>query len=231
MIRTLDSGMEIIMALTKKQAEQVMNLFVLSFMGADGEKDRRKIFVDFEDVFGKSISGWQSACTEKLAKAAVGADVAGEFERLARRHEEGARLAGLTVRAMEKTDWPAVRQMINKEFDRGLTIYDEDRLNHYLDGGYSLVACSGDEVLGALLGFRIPDMNMDAVYIDTLVVGETVRGCGIGKLLLKRISKKASDDEIFTLRLQTNPAIEAYQIYRHLGFEEIELVQMKKYVD
>lgn len=32
------------------------------------------------------------------------------------------------------------------------------------------------------------------------------------------------------LKLHTDRAIDAYQIYKHSGFEESKLVQMKKYI-
>lgn len=119
--------------------------------------------------------------------------------------------------------------MINSAFDFVLTFYDDYKIEKFMESGYSFVACHNDETLGVILGYLVPDLNLDVIYIDTLVVAESARGSGIGKKLLAQVSKQAQFDKVHILRLQTEKNSDAYQIYKHLGFCETKLVQMKKY--
>ena len=54
------------MALTKKQVEGVTDLFVINFVNSNDELDRKKILIQFEDAFGKSICEWKNICREKI---------------------------------------------------------------------------------------------------------------------------------------------------------------------
>lgn len=91
------------------------------------------------------------------------------------------------------------------------------------------MACNNDEILGVILGYPVPDLSSDAIYIDTFVVAESIRGSGVGKRLLVELSKQNRTDNICVMRLQTEKTREAYQIYKHLGFRESSLVHMEKY--
>jgi len=57
--------------------------------------------------------------------------------------------------------------------------------------------------------------------INGLVIDETHRGKGIGKLLLERAKQWAKEKGNDTLRLRCNvKRTEAHEFYRHLGFQE-----------
>ena len=54
------------MALTHRQVEGVISLFTTSFINCSNEDERKKMIVNFEDTFGKSIAEWQTKCREAI---------------------------------------------------------------------------------------------------------------------------------------------------------------------
>lgn len=217
------------MALTKAQADSVIRLFILSFASENDNQKRKKLFIEFEDIFGKGIKNWQVICREKLEQGIDNQIIKEHFEKLIYRNEKKSVSNSYTIRKLEKSDFEEVRMMINSAFDFVLTFYDDYKIEKFMESGYSFVACHNDEILGVILGYLVPDLNLDVIYIDTLVVAESARGSGIGKKLLAQVSKQAQFDKVHILRLQTEKNSDAYQIYKHLGFCETKLVQMKKY--
>ena len=217
------------MALTKLQAEAVVKLFALSFAHNDSEKIRKEIFLEFEDTFGRGIADWHSICKEIIEQHTSDKDVIEHFDMLVYRKENQNEWSECLIRQLKESDLEAVIELINSAFSMMLTSYDNERFEKFMESGYSFVACNNDEILGVVLGYLAPDLNMDAVYLDTFTVSETVRGHGIGRMLLRHVSKCASSNHIHLLKLHTNRSIEAYKIYKHWGFRESELVLMKRY--
>lgn len=218
------------MALTKSQANAVIKMFALSFASSDSEKNRKKIFFEFEDTFGNGLANWQSMCKEKIEQYASDKAVIEHFDMLVHRKETQSDWNELVLRELKKSDLEAVTELINSAFALGLTSYDNEKFEKFIESGYSFVACNGDEILGVVLGYLIPDLSLDAVYVDTFTVAETVRDHGIGKKLLQHISTCALSNSVHVLKLHTDRTIEAYQIYKHWGFAESEFVLMKRYI-
>ena len=215
------------MALTRNQAEAVMRLFALNFSKeADAEK-RKKLFLQFEDDFGHSISYWKTFCEKIVQEKRLSEEVLKHFRTLASRNLE--RSCDYLVRSLKKDDLEEVFELINRNFDMTLTIYDMDKIEPFLESGYSFVVCNNEEILGAVLGYKMPDLVREYIYIDTIVVGETVRNMGLGRMLISHVEECASKNHIHLIRLQTDKEIEAYEIYKHMEFTESSLVTMKRF--
>ena len=65
--------------------------------------------------------------------------------------------------------------------------------------------------------------------MDSLAVAPFARRKGIARNLLKTIQKKAYKNEIYSVKLMTDRQLEAYKMYRHLGFNESKYVMMTKW--
>lgn len=111
-----------------------------------------------------------------------------------------------------------------------ITPYEEHKFTKFLENEYSFVLCEKGNILGVILSCQIPSVTMDAIYIDSFAVVEYARGCGVGKRLFEHLCNKMKKDGIWLLKLQTQRDREAYEIYKHWEFEEIDMVQMKRYV-
>ncbi len=218
------------MALTKKQIEGVTNLFVASFINSSNELDRKKVLIEFEDAFGKSICEWKSICREKIEQRTSDNSIIGCFDEIINRSEQTNITNEYVVRMLEEADLEQVRELINSAFGMCLTFYDDEKFKKFIESGYSVVACNDEEIVGVALAFEMPDYNIATIYLDTFAVAEHVRGCGIGKKMLKHVQKLGkSGGRAGKIKLQTDRKIDAYYIYKHWGFQEDELVHMHSY--
>ncbi|MBD5135502.1 MAG: GNAT family N-acetyltransferase [Lachnospiraceae bacterium] len=181
------------------------------------------------DTFGKGIKDWHIQCKAILEQGADNQILKEHFEKLILHNEGQNSSEDYIIRKLEKTDFEEVKILIKREFPIGLLYRDDDGLENFAKKGYYFVACHNDEILGVVLGYPVPDLSSDTVYIDTFVVAENIRGSGIGKKLLMEVSKQNRTDNIRILRLQTEKTKEAYRIYKHLGFYESSLIHMEKY--
>lgn len=219
------------MALTQKQIAGVVNLFVRALINSEDKEEQKLLCINFEDTFGKSIEDWKEKCKEKLVEYKAKEDVIDKFDEISNRKQNKVTQIEYSIRMMEEHDFGQVRELINQAFDLGLTYYDDDKLKEYSKNGYSIVAYREDEILGVLLAYETPELVMSNIYIDTFTVAECVRGCGIGESMINYVQNIAKEKEkgVYTLRLLTNKNIEAYQIYKHWGFQEMDRVVMKRY--
>lgn len=218
------------MALTEKQTEGIVNLFVTAFVNSTDELDRKKILIEFEDAFGKSISGWKSICREKLRQYTSDDTIISCFDKIVNRKEQTDIAEAYAVRMMEETDIKQVREIINAAFKMCLTSFDDEKLKKFVESNYSVVAYHEDEIAGVALAFEMPDYAIPTIYLDTFAVAENVRGYGIGKKMLRYIQKLGRERGLGgKIKLQTDRKIDAYQIYKHWGFQEDELVHMHSY--
>lgn len=218
------------MALTKSQMNGVIDMFVASFVNSDNKKERKRIFIEFEDIFGKGIVDWQNICREKIEKYTSDSVVVECFDEFVCRKEKQDDNADIMIRLLTENDLEQVRELINTAFTMTLTFYDDDKFKKFIESGYSVVACNGEEILGVALAYEIPNLNVSSIYLDTFTVAEHMRNRGIGKKMLSYIRSLALTDKVYALTLHTDRNIEAYEVYKHWGFEEDKWVYMKKYI-
>lgn len=217
------------MALTNKQVRGVCNMFANAFVNAKSDDERKKIVIDFEDAFARGIVNWKSICGDRIRKLTEDVSIVEEYEKLSTRNDDKDKKAECEIRLLVKEDFEQVREIVNAAFDLSVTKYDEPKFNVFVENGFSMVACKDDEILGVILAHMQPDLSYPNVYINSFAVAEHARGNGIGKALFTKFKKHVDDKEMFLVKLQTDPDIKAYEIYKHWGFQESELVQMKCY--
>lgn len=219
------------MALTHRQVEGVISLFATSFINCNNEGERKKMIVNFEDTFGKSIAEWQTKCREAICATTNREDAISSFDNILNKSEID-QSALYQIRMLEVEDLPQVRELINVTFGMGLYEEDDGKLNKFIQSGYSVVASYDDEICGVALAYEIPELSRCSLYLDTFAVAESLRGCGIGKKMLKHIQsicRKKGGHGVYKIKLQTDRKIETYQIYKHWGFGEDDLVHMHMY--
>lgn len=216
------------MALTEKQVQGVCNMFANTFVNAKSEETRRKILVDFEDAFSKGISDWKTICEGLIKELATDTTVIDSYNALSTR-KENEQTPDCDIRPMVKEDFEQVREIINAAFDLAVTEYNEPGFKLFVDSGCSFVACKDDEILGVVLAHVQPELTVPFVYINSFAVAKHVRGTGIGKALFARVKQHACEKHMYMIKLQTDPKIEAYEIYKHWGMQESDLVLMKGY--
>ena len=151
------------------------------------------------------------------------------YNTLSTRNDDKDKKADCEIRSILKEDFEQVREIMNVAFDLMVTSHDMAKYDVFVESGYSLVAYKDEEILGAILAHEQPDLSAPLVYINSFAVAEHARGQGIGKALFKALKEKVRDNNIFLMKLQTDPKIEAYEIYKHWGMQESELVMMKGY--
>ncbi|MDO5424044.1 MAG: GNAT family N-acetyltransferase [Eubacteriales bacterium] len=214
------------MALSNKQVIEVVDLFANNFVLEPNSESRKRLFQRFGDVFGRGIVNWQDMVLKILEEKDVDSTLVKEYkDLLAPRQDENY---GYEFREMTENDFPMVYEMLNHTFDTILTSYDNEHFKKFLTG-YSFVACDKEDILGVALAYPIPGLHSDIIYVDSLAVAQYARGRGIAKKLLNTIQKKGHMNQIYCMRLITNRQLEAYQMYRHLGFQESKYVLMEKY--
>ncbi len=217
------------MALTPKQVEGVTNMFVASFVNDSNELERKKILIEFEDVFGKSISDWKSICREKIQQRTSDISVIECYDSFINRTEQQDNVDIYQIRLLEENDLTQVRELINFTLGMGLTFNEDEHFKKFIESGYSIVTYIKEEIVGVALAFEMPDYNTKTIYLDTFAVAENMRDCGIGKKMLQYIKSLAKSGRVGKIKLQTDRKIDAYHIYKHWGFQEDELTHMHCY--
>ena len=213
------------MALSATQADAVVTLFVDGFLLETDVLKRKRMVQNFEDNFGRGITDWKERLLKALEEKTTDEKILEEYRMLSGRTV----LKGedFTYRAFCEQDFPAVRELLNRAFDMCITEYDNEQIKKLVNG-YSMVACDKDDILGVALTYVIPGLHFDKLYVESLAVSEHARGQGIARRLLNEIQKKGYKNKVYTMQLITNRQLEAYQMYKHLGFGESKYVLLSR---
>lgn len=192
------------MALRRTQKDMAVNLFAKAFSTSEDKQSRKELFIQFCDAFDGSICDWKETVEQKLEDE----HLRSEFQELSNRKSKTEIKKYVSIEPLTVDDLKEISYLANKELDTGPWLRDDeiDSLDDFVDGGYYYL------------------------YIDTFVVEKDAQGYGIGKMLLSKIRENMFKNRILSVKLMTQREKNAYQIYRHLGFEEMEAyVHMSKY--
>ncbi len=113
-----------------------------------------------------------------------------------------------------------LRQRFDSGFDPAQSISASDE-EMTLPNGLLLVA----NLLGEAVGCGALKLHTDTqiAEVKRMWVAPDVRGLGLGRRLLERLSAEAASRGMLTLRLETNRAlVEAKRLYQRAGFVEVE---------
>lgn len=216
----------IYMALSKLQVEEALELFVNNFVHETAGINRKRLFQRFGDVFGNGIVEWHNLVLDLMREKDIDKGIVNEFEHLI--GENKKKNLNYMYRELSEEDLKMVRELLNRAFDTILTEYNDEHLKKFING-YSLVACDKGDIVGVIMSYPIMSLHSNIIYVDSLVVAEYARGSGIARALLNNVHKKAIKNGIYCLKLMTDKHLDAYQMYRHLGFNESKYVLMTKW--
>lgn len=214
------------MALSKLQAEEALELFINNFVLENTGIKRKRLFQKFGDVFGNGIVEWKALALDIMKEKAIHKDIVDEFCCLVDGNKENN--SDYEYRELKEEDFKMVRELLNRAFDTILTELDDEHLKKFING-YSLVACDKGDIVGVIMCYPIMSLHADMLYVDSLVVSEYARGRGIVRALLESVQRKGIKNRIYCLKLMTDKHLDAYQMYRHLGFNESKYVLMSKW--
>jgi GNAT superfamily N-acetyltransferase len=133
---------------------------------------------------------------------------------------------GIIIRRAVKEDCPRLLELVQE-----LAVYEKAgnevtvTLDHFIESGFgekpvwwAFAACEGDCIVGfALYYIRYSTWKGQRMYLEDIIVTETYRGKGIGKLLLDRIIEEAKEKKLSGIMWQVlewnKPAINFYSKY------------------
>lgn len=93
--------------------------------------------------------------------------------------------------------------------------------NKFLFKSFAYAIKDDDEkIVGGISGWRI----FAEIYIDELILDESLRGKGYGKQLMEIVEKEINDGNCDNINLVTNSFLNATSFYKKCGFE-IEFVR------
>ena len=218
------------MALRKAQKEMSVTLFTKAFSTTEDKQNRKELFIQFCDAFDGSICDWKETVEQELGDEHLRA----EFQELCNSKGKTEIKKYVTIEPLAVDDLEQITYLARKELDMLPWIRDarkQDSIYDFVDEGYSFVAKRENVILGFILAHKCPTYGgYYYLYVDTFVVGRDAQGYGIGKMLLSKIRENMFENGIFSVKLMTQREKNAYQIYKHLGFEEMEdYVHMSKY--
>ena len=70
------------MALTKSQEQAVIRLFALAFKSCDNIKKQKKMYLQFENEFGKGINDWKEKCRNALQEQSSDEEIIDFYQKL-----------------------------------------------------------------------------------------------------------------------------------------------------
>ena len=214
------------MALSKLQAEETLELFVNNFVFESAGISRKRLFQRFGDTFGKGIVDWHELVLDIMKEKKVCDEIVNEFVSLT--EEKKGVHSEYEYRELTEQDFPMVREILNRAFDFILTEFDDEHLKKFING-YSMVACDKEDIVGVIMSYPIMSLQSNMIYVDSLAVAEYARGRGIARGLLDNVHRKAVENRIYCLKLMTDKHLDAYQMYKHLGFSDSKYVFMSKW--
>jgi GNAT superfamily N-acetyltransferase len=86
-----------------------------------------------------------------------------------------------------------------------------------------LVAKVDGKIVGTV-GLATPPNQSDRADIEKMLVHRTVRGCGIGALLMARVEDEAKRCGRWLLVLDTVPGENGYRLHKRVGWTECGLI-------
>lgn len=214
------------MALSKLQAEETLELFINNFVHETTGIKRKRLFQRFGDVFGNGIVEWKASVLDIMKERDINNEVIEEFTCLVDGNKTNN--SAYEYRELREEDFKMVRELLNRAFDTILTELDDEHLKKFING-YSLVACDKGDIVGVIMCYPIMSLHANMLYVDSLVVAEYSRGRGIARALLDNVQRRGIKNRIYCLKLMTDKHLDAYQMYRHLGFNESKYVFMSKW--
>ncbi len=214
------------MALSKVQVEETLELFANNFVFESAGINRKRLFQRFGDTFGQGIVEWHDLVLSILKEKDVCDEIVNEFILLT--NEKKIVDSVYEYRELTERDFSMVRELLNRSFDLILTEFDDEHLKKFING-YSLVACDKGDIVGVIMSYPIMSLQSNMIYVDSLAVAEYARGRGIARGLLDNVRTKAVKNRIYCLKLMTDKHLDAYQMYKHMGFSESKYVLMSKW--
>lgn len=217
------------MTFKKSQIEMALFLFVKSFCLETDENNRMELIIQFSDVYSGIIKDWES----KVEKQIEDEKTRELFRRLLDKRKEKRVLEGVTIVPLEEDYFEQITYLGTKELDQFPWMPEANSsITDFIEGGFSFAAKKDDVVIGFVLAHKCPTYGgYYYIYIDTFVVSSYTQGQGVGRMLFNELRSKAHKQRIYGIRLMTKRNMPAYNIYKHLGFEDMqdEYVQMKCY--
>ena len=134
--------------------------------------------------------------------------------------------ANLQIRIATPSDAAAISAVLFESFVEFRELYTPegfaattptaDQIQKRMDEGLVLVAETGDKVEGTVSS--VP--KGDSLYIQSMAILPSVRGRGIGRLLLSKIESFAEAGDYRRLFLSTTPFLKsAINLYERFGFQ------------
>ncbi len=134
--------------------------------------------------------------------------------------------AGVSVRPLVDEDWPAVRAIFEQGIETGDATFETTTPDwEAWDRAHTLrlVAEQDGEVLGwAALSPVSERCVYGGVAEDSVYIASTVRGRGVGGLLLEALTRRAEEHGIWTVQAGIFPENEAsLELHRRCGFRVV----------
>ena len=112
-----------------------------------------------------------------------------------------------------------IKDKVSEEFDK----YEKERDIEFNYKKFAFVIKNDSgKIFGGLIGYTIHN----EVYIDDLIVDESLRGKGFGTMLLKEVENHFRGKEYDNINLVTN-GFQAPEFYKKCGFE-LEFIRENK---
>ena len=136
------------MALTKSQEQAVIRLFALAFKSSNNIKEQKKMYLQFENEFGKGINDWKEKCRNALQEQSSDEEIIEAYNALSIRNNKNNLEEKYLIRPLERKDLGQVKELMNASLNT--LIYEDEQIEKFLKTKYSFVAYAGDEILDVL---------------------------------------------------------------------------------
>lgn len=134
----------------------------------------------------------------------------------------------MQIRHAVEKDLESIKVIYEKAFygmDGILMYYPNfsEYVRNCINLGVSYVAVVEDKVCGMSFAYEVPDIECGkSLYIDILAVLPEYQKRGIGKALLNHLKKVAKEEGYMELSLRTACYLDAYEIYKKIGFKDMK---------
>lgn len=138
----------------------------------------------------------------------------------------------LNVRKMEERDIKAVVELFKEVFNSDGENWSKETAKGHVKqnffGDSHWVAEMNNQIVGFLMGIVLTREKGDELFVDSIVVKNSIQKKGVGKRLWEKAEEYVKERELKGIRLLANPHFSSFNWYKKMGYKKSGWIELYK---